>query len=329
MTIPVKIRGMEFSVPKLTLTNDDMAKLVETNDEWIVQRTGIKERHVVSGEEDAVTLGIEAVKKLINNTGIDVNTIDMIISATSAPQRPYPSVACEIQSAIEAVNASAFDIVAACSGFLYAMQIARANIASGFANRILVLSSDATSKFLDWTDRSSCVLFGDGAAATFIEKSDDGNDDIIAIHLEAEGKNKEFISLSLPNQNCPLAIPHQNPENLHIKMAGKDVYKYVMQKIPSVVEKTLAKANMTIDDIDYFIPHQANLRMIEALTTRIKISPKKVLHNIEKYGNMSATSIPCVIAEKIKNGELKTPSKVLLSAFGAGMTSAGAIIILR
>ena len=329
MKIPVRIRGMEFSVPNLTLTNDDMAKIVETSDEWIVQRTGISKRHVVSGEEDAVTLAVSAVSKLIKSEGVDPLTIDMIISATSAPQRPYPSVACEVQSAIGADNASAFDLVAACSGFLYAMQMARANINSGFAKRILVLASDATSKFVDWTDRSSCVLFGDGAAATILEVSEDGEDDIVNIHLEADGKNKEFISLNLPNQNCPLAEPHKNPENLHIQMAGKDVYKYVMQKIPSVVSKTLEEAGMTTDDIDYFIPHQANLRMIEALTTRIKIAPEKVLHNIENYGNMSATSIPCVISEKIKSGEIKTPSTLLLSAFGAGMTAAGAIIKIR
>lgn len=329
MNIPVRIRGFEFSVPKLTLTNDDMAKIVETSDEWIKQRTGISKRHVVSGEEDAVTLARDVVNKLLKSTGVDPLSIDMIISATSAPQRPYPSVACEVQSAIAADNASAFDIVAACSGFLYAMQIARANINSGFSKRILVIASDATSKFLDWTDRSSCVLFGDGAAAAFLEVSKDGEDDIINIHLEADGKNKEFISLNIPNQNCPLAEPHTIPENLYIQMAGKDVYKYVMQKIPSVISKTLEEAKMTIDDIDYFIPHQANLRMIEALTTRVKINPEKVLHNIESYGNMSATSIPCVISEKIKNGELKTPATLLLSAFGAGMTAAGAIIKIR
>ena len=320
MNIPVKIRGIEFSVPELTLTNDDMAKIVETSDEWIVKRTGISKRHVVSGEEDAVTLAKDVVKKLLKSTGVEPSSIDMIISATSAPQRPYPSVACEVQAEIGADNASACDLVAACSGFLYAMQMARANINSGFAKRVLVLAADATSKFLDWTDRSSCVLFGDGAAATILEVSEDEIDDIINIHLEADGKT---------NQNCPLAEPHKNPDNLHIQMAGKDVYKYVMQKIPSVIEKTLEEANMTLEDIDYFIPHQANLRMIEALTTRIKISPEKVLSNIQDYGNMSATSIPCVIAEKIKNGEIKTPSTLLLSAFGAGMTAAGAIIRIR
>ena len=329
MNIPVAIKGIEFTVPKLTLTNDDMAKIVETSDEWIRQRTGIAERHVVSGEEDAVTLAVETAKKVLDSTHTDSLTIDMIISATSAPQRPYPSVACEVQNAIGASNASACDVVAACSGFLYVMQMARANIASGFAKRILVLASDATSKFLDWNDRSSCVLFGDGAAGAIMEVSEDGENEIIEIVLEADGKNKEFISLNLPNQNCPLAEPHINPENFHIQMAGKDVYKFVMQKIPALIEKTLDKANMTIDDVDYFVPHQANLRMIEALTSRIGFSEEKVLHNIAKYGNMSAASIPCVISEKLKEKSLKLPSTMLLSAFGAGMTSACAIIKIR
>lgn len=329
MNIPVAIKGIEFSVPKLTLTNNDMAKIVETSDEWIKQRTGIRERHVVSKEEDAVTLAIEAAEKVLNSTGIDPLSIDMIISATSAPQRPYPSVACEVQYAIGADNASGYDLVAACSGFIYAMQMARANIASGFSKRILILASDATSKFLDWTDRGSCVLFGDGAGAAVLEASEDGEDDIIVIDLEADGKNKEFISLNLPNQNCPLAEPHNNPKNFYIQMAGRDVYKYVMQKIPAVIKKTLDKANMTIDDIDYFAPHQANLRMIEALADRIGIPFEKVLTNIDKYGNMSAASIPCVLAEKINEKAIKTPAVILLSAFGAGMTSAGAIIKIR
>lgn len=327
MNIPVEIRGFEFSVPDLTLNNEDMAKIVDTSDEWIKKRTGIKERHVVSGEEDAVTLAIDAAQKIMKSTQTDPLSIDMIISATSAPQRPYPSVACEVQSAIDAVNASAFDLSAACTGFIYAMQMARANIASGFAKKVLVLASDATSKFLDWTDRSSCVLFGDGAGAAILEAGN--TNDIIEINLEANGNNKEFISLNIPNQNCPLAKPHENSDNIHIQMAGKDVYKYVMQQIPAVIQKTLQKANMTIDDIDYFVPHQANLRMIEALSERIGISEEKVLTNIEKYGNMSAASIPCVITEKIKSGELKKDSNVLLSAFGAGMTSAGAIIKIR
>ena len=168
MNIPVEIKGFEFSVPDLTLNNEDMAKIVDTSDEWIRQRTGISERHVVSGEEDAVTLAIGAAQKILKSTQTDPLSIDMIISATSAPQRPYPSVACEVQSAIGAVNASAFDLSAACTGFIYAMQMARANIASGFAKKVLVLASDATSKFLDWTDRSSCVLFGDGAGAVIL-----------------------------------------------------------------------------------------------------------------------------------------------------------------
>ncbi len=236
MNIPVSIRGIDFSVPKLKLSNEDMAKIVETNDEWIQQRTGIVYRHVVSGDEDAVTLAIDAAKKVVAKSEIEPGSIDMIISATSAPQRPYPSVACEVQAALNADNAAAYDLVAACSGFIYALQMARANIASGFAKRILVLASDATSKFIDWTDRGSCVLFGDGAGAAVVEASD--KNDIIEIHLEADGKYKEFISLTIPNQNCPLAEQCSAPANPHIQMAGRDVYKYVMQKIPAVIERT-------------------------------------------------------------------------------------------
>ena len=164
----MKIIGTGSALPSLVVTNHDLASFLDTSDEWIVQRTGISKRHVVSGEEDAVTLANDVVDKLLKSTGVEPSSIDMIISATSAPQRPYPSVACEVQSKIGADNASACDLVAACSGFLYAMQMGRANINSGFAKRVLVLASDATSKFLDWTDRSSCVLFGDGAAATIL-----------------------------------------------------------------------------------------------------------------------------------------------------------------
>lgn len=329
MNIPVRIKAIDFSVPDLTLKNDDMAKIVETNDEWITQRTGIKERHVVSGQEDAVTLANDVANKLINKTETDAKTIDMIISATSAPQRPYPSVACEVQASIGADNAGCFDIVAACSGFIYALQVARANIASGFAKKILVIASDATSKFLNWEDRTSCVLFGDGAGGAILEASEDGEDDIIAVNLQADGKCKEFISLTLPNQNSPLAAPVPKPESYYIKMAGKEVYKFVMQKIPAIINETLEKAGMTIDDIDYFVPHQANLRMIEALSERIGITKEKTLHNIEKYGNISAASIPSVITEKTKDNTIKMPSTLLLSAFGAGMTAACCIIKLR
>ncbi|MGN0191981.1 MAG: beta-ketoacyl-ACP synthase III [Candidatus Gastranaerophilaceae bacterium] len=329
-SIPVAIKEISFYVPETVFTNDDMKKLVDTSDEWIRQRTGIVTRHLVSGDEDAVSMAVNAVKKLYPAGLNSQNTPDMIVCATSAPVRPYPSVACEVQAAIGADDASAFDITAACSGFIYAMQIARANIQSGFANRVLVVASDATSKFLDWTDRGSCVLFGDGAAAMVVEKSEDGQDDFVALKLKADGKCKEMISLKVKSENCPLTEPSSEDEhNNKIFMAGRDVYKYVMQKIPAVIAETLNEAGLTVDDIDFFVPHQANLRMIEALSSRIGFPPEKVLTNVEKYGNISASSIPAVISEKLADGSIKCPATLLISAFGAGMTSSAAIIRLR
>lgn len=326
--INVAIKGMEFAVPKTVFSNDDMMKIVETNDEWITQRTGIKTRHIASGNENAVTLAIEAVKKILSSTNTSADTIDLIISATSAPQRPYPSVACEIQNAIDAKNAAAFDLTAACTGFLYALQTANAFIKSSLYKKVLVITSDTTSKFLDWEDRASCVLFGDGASATILEKTDD-KDDISIINLYAEGSSKELISLNVESTLCPLHENIEDTNNHRIFMNGKEVYKYVMKKIPAIIKQTLEEKGLTMNDIDYFIPHQANLRMIEALSERLEIPSEKVLTNIEKYGNMSATSIPSVIAENIKNGKIKKDSKLLLSAFGAGMTSGCAIINVR
>lgn len=327
--IPTYINGIEYSVPKLKVTNDDISHIVDTSDEWIVQRTGIKSRYIASSSETSATLAIDASKKLLENKNINPETIDMIISATSSPERHYPTVACEVQAGIGAKNASAFDISVACTGYIYALQIARANIATGFAKRVLVLTSDTTSKFVDWKDRTTCVLFGDGATATLVEKSKDENNDIEEIILGADGTKKEFISVDLQKEICPLAENDGINGDNHLKMMGKDVYKYVMQEIPLLIENTLKKANMTWEDIDYFVPHQANLRMIEALSERLGIPNEKVLTNIEEFGNMSAASIPCVLSDKIKKGVLKMPSTLLLCGFGAGMTSGTAIVKLR
>lgn len=327
--IPVAIRGMEFAVPKQAFTNDDMAKIVDTSDEWITQRTGIKTRYIASAEENSVTLAIEAVKKLFDSTKIDPASIDLIISATSAPERPYPSVACELQYAFHLEQAGAVDIVAACSGFIYGLQLARAGIGAGLYKRILVVAADTTNKFVNWEDRASCVLFGDGASATIVEVSPDGKDDIKTINLYADGRYKEIISLNVSSTLCPLhEKPKEEPSKV-IFMNGKEVYKYVMKRIPAIIEDTLQSADMTMENIDFFIPHQANLRMIEALAERMNIPSEKVLANIEKYGNMSATSIPCVISEFMKNGTIKDDSTLLLSAFGAGMTAACAVVKVR
>lgn len=326
--IPVMISGISYSVPKTIITNDDIATLVDTSDEWIRTRTGIEERRVVSGEETSVTIGIEAAKNLITAKNIAPEEIDLIISATSIPAKAYPAVACEIQAAIHADNAVAFDITAACSGLIYAMSIAKAYIASGMYKKVLLVMTDANSKFVDWTDRSVCCIFGDGAGAMLLEPSIDEEDDIIQLDLTAMGTLGDYISLEITGKNCPLAEANEE-KPLHIHMAGRDVYKFVMTIMPEKIEETFKKARMTSADIDYFIPHQANLRIIDALSSRLGFEQEKVISNIQKYGNTSAASIAIAITEGINNNKIKLPCTALLTGFGAGMTCGNAIVKLR
>ena len=328
MSRGIRISGINFDVPETIITNDDLTKIVDTSDEWIAQRTGIKKRRVVSGDENSCTLGAKAAQKILDKTGVNPLDIEMIIVASSSPHRAYPSVACELQAFLGCKNAAAFDIKAACSGFIYGLGIAKGFIKSGMYKKILIVATDATTKFVDWTDRATCVLFGDGAGAALVEADESGEDDIPFINLVADGDNKEFIYLNIPNANCPLA-QKEDEKNHNIVMQGRDVYKYVMQKIPAEVNKILKEANLTADDIDYFIPHQANLRMIEALGPRLNFGEEKIITNIQDYGNISAASIPSVLTEGIKDGRIKLPSTVLICAFGAGMTIGTAIIKLR
>lgn len=327
-TIPVMISGIGFSVPKTVITNEQISTLVDTSDEWIRTRTGIEERRVVSGDETSVTIGVEAAKEVILKTKVDVKEIDLILCATSIPAKAYPAVACEIQAATGADNAAAFDVTAACSGLIYVMSVAKAYISSGMYKKVLLVMTDANSKFVDWTDRSVCCIFGDGAGAMLLEESKDGIDDIVEINLTTMGKLGEYISLELSGKTCPL-VEENEEKPLHIQMAGRDVYKFVMTIMPEKIQETLNKAGMTAEDIDYFVPHQANLRITDALSERIGFRAEKVITNIQKYGNTSAASIPIALTEGIEQGKIKLPCTALLSGFGAGMACGNAIVRLR
>ena len=251
----------------------------------------------------------------------------MIIAASSAPEEVYPSIACRIQGIIGAKKAACFDIKAACAGFIYALNCANAFIKSGLYKNILIIATDATTKFTDWQDRSICVLFGDGAGSAIV-CADDNQDDIIGIDLLADGQCGDYITLTVKGKNCPLAKGETEEIKPFIQMKGKDVYKFVMQEIPPKLEELMTKTNTKIEDIDYFIPHQSNQRMIDALAQRLNLESSKVISNIEHYGNMSAASIPVAIREGIDDGSIKLPATIMLSAFGAGMTAGNAIIKL-
>ena len=327
MTIGVKILALDCEVANNIVTNEDLTKILDTSDEWITTRTGIKKRRVISGDVTSTDLGIAAAKKALKRASFDPKEIDLIIAASSAPEEVYPSVACRIQGALEAKNAACFDAKAACAGFIYSLNIAQAFIKSGIYKNILIVATDATTKFTDWEDRSICVLFGDGAGAALLT-ANEGDDDIIGISLLADGSCGDYITLKTQGKNCPLVDKIETEVKPFIQMKGKEVYKFVMSEIPPRLEELMNKTNTKIENIDYFIPHQSNQRMIDALAQRLGIEKSKVISNIEHYGNMSAASIIVAIREAINKNEIKLPATVMLSAFGAGMSAGNAILKL-
>ena len=327
--IPLKIAGIGYSVPEAVITNDDLTKLYDTSDEWIFSRTGIKERRLVSGNESAVDLGIDAAQKAIKKSGIKTEDIEIVIVASSAPPQLYPAIGCRIQAALGIPNnIPAFDITAACSGLIYALSIARGYIASGMYKNVLLVATDNNSRLLNWEDRTASILFGDGAGAMVVTASDDGVDDIISLDIRADGSIGDLIQLQLAGKNCPLVEPNDEKPQF-IEMNGKEVYRFVARVLPEYVEKLISDAGMKNEDIDYLIPHQANLRIIQAVQERLGYSDEKVVTNIEYYGNTSAASIPLALVESVEKGKVKLGSTAILTGFGAGMTWGGAIVRLR
>lgn len=327
--IPVRIAGVGYGIPDAVVTNDDLTKLYDTSDEWIYSRTGIKERRVVSGNQNAIDLGFEAAQKALEKSGIKPEELDLIIAASSAPPQLYPAIGCHIQARLGIeTDIPAFDITAACSGLIYGMQVAKGFINSGIYKNILIVATDNNTKYLDWTDRGTSILFGDGAGAMVLTASEDGVDDIVSIDIKAKGSIGELIYKDNVGQNCPLVEPAEQHDGF-IHMNGKEVYKFVVKILPQYIEEIIAKAGMKAEDIDYLIPHQANLRIIQAIQERLQYSDEKVITNIKYYGNTSAASVPIALAEGVEKGNIKLGSTAILCGFGAGMTWGGAVVRLR
>ena len=328
--IPLKIAGVGYSVPQTVITNEDLKKLYETSDEWIYTRTGIKERRVVSGNETAIDLGLDAAKKAIEKSKIDVDEIDCIISAASVPPQLYPTLACTLQDKLGIKDTiPAFDLTAACTGLIYALQVARGFIGSGIYKTILIVAADNNSKITDWTDRGTSILFGDGAGAMVVTASDDGIDDILSIKISANGSIGQMIQTNMPSQCCPLVKPADEVGSGKIIMDGKEVYKFAVTTVPKYVEQCIELSGKTAEEIDYLIPHQANQRIIESIQNRLKYTDDKVISNIKYYGNTSAASIPIALVEGVEQGKVKLPATAVLCGFGAGMTWGGAVVRLR
>lgn len=328
--IPLRIAGVGYAVPDAVITNNDLTKLYETSDEWIYTRTGIKERRVVSGNETAIDLGYTAAINAIQKSGINVEEIDCIIGAASAPPQLYPTLACTLQDKLGIKkHIPAFDLTAACTGLIYALQVARGFIGAGIYKTILIIASDNNSKITDWTDRGTSILFGDGAGAVVVTVAEDGIDDILSLDISANGSIGQMIQTNMPSQCCPLVKQADDVGSGKIIMDGKEVYKFAVTTVPKYVLHCIELSGINVEDIDYLIPHQANQRIIEAIQSRLKYSDEKVISNIKYYGNTSAASIPIALAEGVEQGKIKLDSTAVLCGFGAGMTWGGAVVRLR
>ncbi len=315
----IMIKSTGAYVPKKVLTNHDLEKMVDTSDEWIITRTGIKERRVASEDQATSDLAVEASHAALENAGLKVKDIDLIIVATSTPDTIFPSTACWVQKRLGADHIPAFDISVGCTGFLYGMILAEGLILNGTSKRILLIGGELLTKVTDFKDRNTCVLFGDAAGAVVLEEADDESG-MLSFYWKADGKLGNLLYLPAGGTRIP-ATPESVAERLHyLKMKGNDVFKHAVKRMGEAALEALKLAGLKKEDIDYFIPHQANIRIIEATGRRLKVPPEKVYSNIHKYGNVSVASIPISLHELWEEGKLKKGNIVLMDAFGAGFT---------
>ena len=315
----MKILGSGHYAPHTIVTNDDLSRIVDTNDEWISTRTGISTRHISDGEETS-DLAAKASLEAIEDACINVEDIDMIILATMTPDAMLPNCASTVQKKIGAVNATCFDINAACSGFLFALNTANAYLVSGMCKNILVIGAETLSKVTDWSDRSTCVLFGDGAGAMIVTA--DNSKAFYSVSGSDGLKGAVLTGAATPLKNMLTGSDDTDNEaaNYYLKMDGQEVFKFAVTKVPECINQVLEKANKSVDDVDMFILHQANVRIISSVAKRLKVEEKKFPVNLGKYGNTSAASIPILFDELHKSGKLDGVRHVVLSGFGGGLT---------
>ncbi|MBP2033831.1 3-oxoacyl-[acyl-carrier-protein] synthase-3 [Clostridium algifaecis] len=319
----VKIIGTGSYLPENIVKNDDLAKIVDTDDEWIRTRTGIRERRISEGENTS-EIATKAAIRAIKAANISVDEIDFIIVATSTPDNFLPSTACMIQDNIKALNATCFDISAACSGFIYALDIGTQFIRSGRADTILIIGAEILSKILDWKDRSTCILFGDGAAAAVLKKSE--TEGIFATYTGSDGRLGDALECSAIPVNNPYVKRKAEKAKAVVKMDGKEIFRFAVKIMEKSIKKLLKDSGYSADDIKGIIPHQANFRIIEAASKRLNINLDKFYVNLDKYGNTSAASIGIALDEAVRNDIFKRGDKVLLVGFGGGLTYGGALI---
>ena len=310
-----RITGTGSYLPEKVMTNHDLEKIVETSDQWIRERTGIEQRHIAADDETTVDLAEKASRLAIESAGIDPAEIDLIVLATSTPDKIFPSSACILQARLDLHGCPAFDIQAVCTGFIYALAVADKFIKTGSASKVLVVGAEVFSRILNWQDRSTCVLFGDGAGAVILESSEETG--ILSTHIHADGKYEDL-----------LWVPHGIGDGFDevkqgrgfVEMRGSEVFKVAVNTLGRIVDETLAANRMVKSDIDWLVPHQANIRIINATAKKLKMSMDQVVVTVNKHGNTSAASVPLALDVAVRDGRIKANELVLLEAFGGGFT---------
>ncbi|WP_139330085.1 beta-ketoacyl-ACP synthase III [Paenibacillus odorifer] len=323
---PVGIIGTGKYVPEKILTNSDLEKIVETNDEWIVSRTGIRERHIAAPHEATSDLAYEAALKALNSAGMKAEDLDLIIIATVTPDSSFPSTACILQDKLGAKGAAAFDLSAACSGFVYSLATAVGFIQNGMYNNALIIGADTLSRITDYTDRNTCVLFGDGAGAVIIGEVPEGRG-FQSFDLGAEGSGGNLLKLEAGGSRLPASQQTVEDKKHFIYMNGREVFKFAVRVMGSATERVLTKAGLGKEDIDLFVPHQANIRIIQSAMQRLDLPPEKCVINVDKYANTSAASIPLALVEAAEEGRMKEGDTVLMVGFGGGLTWGASVLI--
>ncbi|MGN6304469.1 MAG: beta-ketoacyl-ACP synthase III [Mesorhizobium sp.] len=316
------VRGTGAALPRRIMKNADFEGMVETSDEWIVQRTGIRQRHIAAEDETTASLGEAAAREALKNAGLTPDDIDLIVLATSTPNNTFPATAVEIQQRLGMRHGFAFDMQAVCSGFVYAMTTADLYIRGGLAKRVLVIGSETFSRLLDWTDRSTCVLFGDGAGALVLEAGEGegsiADRGVLAASLRSDGTHREKLYVD--------GGPSTTGTVGHLRMEGREVFKHAVGMITDVIESTFDQAGITADDLAWFVPHQANKRIIDASAKKLGIAEEKVVVTVDLHGNTSAASVPLALSIAVADGRIKRGDLVLLEAMGGGFTW-GAVLI--
>lgn len=315
----VRVLGLGSCVPPRVLTNHDLESIVDTSDEWIVTRTGIKERHVTDAETAASDLAFEATQRALARAELPASALDAILIASVTPDHLFPSAACIVQSRIGATNAFCMDLEAACSGFLYGVELGRGLIGSHLAEHVLVVGVECLTKLVNWKDRSTCILFGDAAGAAVLGPSD-SESQIVATYLGADGNSASLIELPAGGSRIPFSAAAIEQEQQFIRMKGNEVFKLGVRGMEEACRRVLEKAQVAPEDVHLLVPHQANLRIIEATAKRLDFPMEKVFVNVHKYGNTSAASVPLALDEAIQEGRLGRGDLVLTVAFGAGLT---------